>query len=98
VRVPLGRALEAGGYGPFTIVNNQLACGARVSAGGRPLGETVLILNLGTAIEAAASTGKFSNLNHDPSTFTTVTRERPSLRPPTELCCSRTISVNWRRA
>jgi hypothetical protein len=72
VRVPLGRALEAYGYGPFTIVNNQLACGGRVSAGGRPLGETVLILNLGTAIEAGASTGKFSNLNHDPSTFTTA--------------------------
>jgi hypothetical protein len=72
VRVPLGRALEAYGYGPFTIVNNQLACGGRLSAGGRPLGETVLILNLGTAIEAGASSGKFSNLNHDQSTFTTV--------------------------
>jgi hypothetical protein len=72
VRVPLGRALEAYGYGPFTIVNNQLACGGRVSAGGRPLGETVLILNLGTSIEAGASTGKFSSLKHDPSTFTTT--------------------------
>ena len=71
VRVPLGCALEAFGYGPFSVVNNDLGCGGRVRAGGRPLGETVLILNLGTAIEAGASTGKFSSMNQGRSTFAT---------------------------
>ena len=72
VRVPLGRALESIGYGPFTIVNNHLGCGSRVRTGGRPLGETVLILNLGTAIEAGASSGKFSSMNQGQSTFSTM--------------------------
>jgi hypothetical protein len=72
VRVPLGRALEAFGYGPFTIVNNHFGCGGRVSASRRPLGETVLILNLGAAIEAGASTGKFSGMYQGPSSFSTT--------------------------
>ena len=72
VRVPLGLALEVFGYGPFTIVNNHLGCGGRRKASGRPLGETVLILNLGTAIEAGSSAGKFSAMNQGSSTFSTV--------------------------
>jgi len=72
VRVPLGLALEAYGYGPFAVVNNQLGCGGRVRAVGRPLAETVLILNLGTAIEAGASTAKFSSLNQAQSSFATT--------------------------
>ncbi len=73
VRVPLGRALEAYGYGPFTIVNNHLGCGGTVrTTSGRPLGETVLIMNLGTAIESTSSAGKFSALNQGVSTFGTT--------------------------
>ncbi len=71
VRVPLGRALEVYGYGPFSIVNNHFGCGGRVRATGRPLGEAVLILNLGTAIEAGSSIGKYSDVNQGTSGFST---------------------------
>jgi len=54
VRVPLGEALAVVGFGPFSIVNNQLGCGGAVKAAGRSLAETVLILNLGTALEVAS--------------------------------------------
>jgi hypothetical protein len=60
VRVPLGEALAVLGFGPFSIVNNQLSCGGTVKNGGRPLAETVLILNLGTALEVASLSGKFA--------------------------------------
>ena len=45
---------------------------AESQASGRPLGETVLILNLGTAIEAGASTGKFSGMYQGASSFSTT--------------------------
>jgi len=83
VRVPLGRALEAYGYGPITVVNNHLGCGGRVRAGGRPLGETVLILNLGAAIEAGASTGKFSSMYQGESAFST-TNTGVGFAPPSD--------------
>ncbi|HWY03780.1 MAG TPA: DUF6519 domain-containing protein [Candidatus Acidoferrum sp.] len=60
VRVPLGEALVATGYGAYSIVNNHLGCGGTVKAAGRPLAETVLILNLGTALEVASAAGTFS--------------------------------------
>jgi hypothetical protein len=63
VRVPLGEALAVVGFGPFTIVNNQFGCGGTVKAEGRSLAETVLILNLGTAIEVASMAGKFGGLS-----------------------------------
>ncbi len=77
VRVPLGEALAAVGYGPFSIVNNQLGCGGTVLAEGKPLAETVLIMNLGTAIEVATPAKKYSDLyqgaydyaNNDASAF-----------------------------
>jgi Family of unknown function (DUF6519) len=63
VRVASGDALEAAGFGPFSIVNNHL------STAGTPRGEavtaiaqTVFILNLGISIELASLAGKFSNL------------------------------------
>jgi len=64
VRVPLGEALEVFGFGPFSIVNNHLSCGGTAKAAGRPLAETVLILNLGTALEAAHPAGKFASVTN----------------------------------
>jgi len=65
VRVPLGEALAVLGFGPFSIVNNHLGCGGTVKAKAeeRPLAETVLILNLGTALEMASLSGKFAGFN-----------------------------------
>lgn len=61
VRVPLGETLAAIGFGPFSIVNNHFGCGGTVRATGVPLAQTVLIMNLGKAIESAAGTaGSFS--------------------------------------
>jgi hypothetical protein len=55
VRVPLGQALIAIGFGPFAISNNHFTCGGVVrGTTDRPLAQTVLIANLGTSIEAAA--------------------------------------------
>jgi hypothetical protein len=56
VRVALGCALEIVGLGPFTIANNHFASGGLVRAptGARPLAETVLIGNLGTAIDGVS--------------------------------------------
>jgi hypothetical protein len=62
VRVPVPQALLVEGFGPFSIVNNHFACGGSLKAGGRPLAETVLILNLGTAIESAGAGTSFSQL------------------------------------
>jgi hypothetical protein len=61
VRVPLGETLAAVGLGPFSIRGNELCCGGTVRTEGRPLASTVLILNLGTAIESAAA-ASFSKL------------------------------------
>ena len=55
VRVALGYAFAAIGYGPFAISNNHFSCGGAVRGSGLPLAQTVLILNLGAAIETAAS-------------------------------------------
>ena len=58
VRVPLGEALAAIGIGPFSIVNNHLSTGGNLRGTGTELAQTVLLMNLGNAIEAvgAAST------------------------------------------
>jgi hypothetical protein len=62
VRVASGDALEAGGFGPFSIVNNHLSTAGTARATGVPaVAQTVFILNLGTSIEFAAL-GKFSGL------------------------------------
>src|SRR5262249_59131516 len=61
VRVASGDALEAGGFGPFSIVNNHLStAGTARGVGVATLAQTVLILNLGISIEFAAW-GKFSS-------------------------------------
>jgi hypothetical protein len=62
VRVPLGIALEAVGLGAFAIQNNHLSCGGTVPQKDRSLAATVAIMNMGTAIEAAAA-ANFSSLN-----------------------------------
>jgi hypothetical protein len=52
VRVPLSYAFGLVGLGPFSIVNNHFACGGLITAaGGTQLAQTVLILNLGVAID-----------------------------------------------
>jgi hypothetical protein len=78
VRVPLGETLAAYGFGPFSIVNNHFACGGTVTATGRPLAQTVLILNLGTAIEslktASTYTNAYNNINSSATNFQTATQ------------------------
>jgi hypothetical protein len=63
VRVALGQAFVALGLGPFAISNNHFTCGGTLRGRGTPLAQTVLILNLGTALEAAATTSP-SGINH----------------------------------
>jgi hypothetical protein len=55
VRVPLSHALAIVGLGPFAVVNNHFGCGGMVPATGVALAQTVLILNVGTAIESATA-------------------------------------------
>ena len=62
VRVPLSLALEILGLGPFAIVNNHLACGGMVPAEGTALAQTVLIFNMGTALESAPAASLPSNV------------------------------------
>jgi hypothetical protein len=76
VRVPLGEALAVVGYGPFSIVNNNLGCGGTVKATGTPLAETVLILNLGIALEVASAAGTFNALNQGKYDFATANVNR----------------------
>jgi hypothetical protein len=62
VRVPLNYALAIFGIGPFTVANNHLTCGGLVLATEvRALAQTVLIANLGTAIDGKLSSGLPSN-------------------------------------
>ena len=62
VRVATGDALEAAGFGPFSIVNNHLSTAGTVRATAlQRLAQTVFIANLGTSIEFAALK-KFSGL------------------------------------
>ena len=68
VRVAAGDALEAAGYGPFSIVNNHFSTAGAVPGGGvSTLGQTVFILNLGMSIDFAAL-AKFSNFARDQPT------------------------------
>jgi len=63
VRVALGLALSASGYGPYSIVNNHLATGGMVRTEERGLAETVFILNSSPSIESNAAAGTFTQLN-----------------------------------
>jgi Family of unknown function (DUF6519) len=71
VRVALGQAFVAIGFGPFAISNNHFTCGGTILGRGTPIAQTVLILNLGTAIEAAATT-RPSGLNRGLSDYAAV--------------------------
>ncbi|WP_429291480.1 DUF6519 domain-containing protein [Paraburkholderia sp. CI3] len=55
VRIGLGQALLAIGFGPFAISNNHFSCGGMVGGRDFPIAQTVLILNLGAAIETENS-------------------------------------------
>jgi uncharacterized protein DUF6519 len=57
VRVPLGETLAVLGFGPFSIVNNHFGCGGTVRNGAASVAQTVLIMNMGKAIESATKTG-----------------------------------------
>ncbi len=62
VRVPIGQALVAIGFGPFAISNNHFSTGGLIrGTQGTVLAQTVLIMNLGAAIESAVDT-KFSGV------------------------------------
>ena len=66
-----GGALEAGGFGPFSIVNNHLAtAGTPRREGVAAIAQTVLILNLGISIEQASLAGKFSTLGQPQAAYT----------------------------
>ncbi len=84
VRLPLGLALEAFGYGPFSIVNNHLSTGGTLTvsdqtelqttfAGNQqtaPPALTVAIMNLGLAIELDARYRSYTAVyNAAPSAF-----------------------------
>jgi len=71
VRVALGQAFVAIGFGPFAISNNHFTCGGTIRGRGTPIAQTVLILNLGTAIEAAATT-RPSGVNGGLADYTAV--------------------------
>jgi hypothetical protein len=71
VRVALGQAFAAIGFGPFAISNNHFTCGGTILGRGTPIPQIVLILNLGTAIEAAATT-RPSGLNRGLADYTAV--------------------------
>ncbi|HEY3860550.1 MAG TPA: DUF6519 domain-containing protein [Verrucomicrobiae bacterium] len=63
VRVPLGQALAAYGTGPFAIVNNHFASGGTIrGAGSLLIAQTVLIINLGAALEAAGAVTSFTGM------------------------------------
>ncbi|MDQ2843257.1 MAG: hypothetical protein M3Y72_19915 [Acidobacteriota bacterium] len=55
VRIGLGQALLAIGFGPFAIANNHFTCGGMVRGRGLPIAQTVLIVNLGASIETGNS-------------------------------------------
>ena len=62
VRVASGDALEAGGFGPFSIVNNHLStAGTPRGEGVTAIAQTVFILNLGISIDLASLAGKFGS-------------------------------------
>ncbi len=62
VRVAAPQALIVEGFGPFAILNNHFACGGTLVSSGTPGAETVLIFNLGPAIESAGRANTFSEL------------------------------------
>ena len=65
VRGATGDALEAIGFGPFSIVNNHLSTAGTIRATGVPaLAQTVFIMNLGHSIDFPA-VGKFSSLGQN---------------------------------
>jgi len=68
VRVPLGEALEVVGFGPFSIVNNHLSSGGTLYIEGTAIALTVMVLNMGVAIEVADAASSYSEMYK--STFT----------------------------
>lgn len=76
VRVASGEALEVVGFGPFSIVNNHLSTAGTPRGGATAIAQTVLILNLGVAIEAASLFSKYSTLGKTQTTEPSVSLSR----------------------
>ena len=72
VRVPLNVTLYALGMGPFSIVDNHLSCGGTVSSGLFEIADTVLIMNLGLAIDIAGLFSNFSQVGSVAGTMETT--------------------------
>jgi hypothetical protein len=62
VRVPLAYALAITGLGPMVITNNHLSCGGFVRTSTKALAQTVLILNLGAAIDGSVAAASPSSM------------------------------------
>ncbi len=62
VRVPAGLALEAVGLGPFSILGNHFATGGPTRISGSLPATTVLLLNIGAAIEFDQAFYKYAEL------------------------------------
>ena len=80
VRIALGQALVAIGFGPFAISNNHFSCGGMIRGNtDAPLAQTVLIANFGSSIEAVTDTqfsgyygiAKNQAINPQPYSFST---------------------------
>ena len=69
VRVALGQALIAAGFGPYSVVNNHLATGGTVEREGRTVAATVLLGNMSLSIESQTLSGKFSQLDTGKYTY-----------------------------
>lgn len=82
VRVALGQALIAVGFGPFAISNNHFSCGGMVRGSSAPaVAQTVLIANLGASIESAAASKltDYYGMAKNPSTDNAYTFSRDGI-------------------
>ena len=62
VRIPVGQALQAVGFGAFSIVNNHLSSGGTVAVEEPALAMAVMVINLGLMIELADLIATFTAL------------------------------------
>ena len=101
VRVPAGQAFVAVGFGPFAISNNHFSSGGLIRGVQKMLlAQTVLIFNLGAAIDSAIDT-KFSDLysnakNEAPNTsfYSSTSVNQSSVRLATSPTGAVTFSNN----
>ncbi len=90
VRIPMAYTLFIVGWGPFSIVNNHLASGGLLLARGALLAQTVLIINLGTAIEVTTEASLPSAVYHRANSAETDIADEPS----SNLSCGTVLFAN----